>query len=89
MESWNDRRVPAKKKIRALLRKLSSVDLVGLSHQQRLAFWINTQLLHDERKLLLSLRIVATPSCFLNSLHLHSILGIFPFSIMDRFHFGD
>jgi len=30
------------KKIRALLRKLSSVDLVGLSHQQRLAFWINT-----------------------------------------------
>lgn len=26
---------------RALLRKLSSVDLVGLSHQQKLAFWIN------------------------------------------------
>lgn len=39
------------KKIRELLRKLSAVDLVGLSHQQRLAFWINTQLLHDERKL--------------------------------------
>jgi hypothetical protein len=30
------------KKIRALLRKLSLVDLAGLSHQQRLAFWINT-----------------------------------------------
>uniref|UniRef100_A0A0E0AWK1 Ternary complex factor MIP1 leucine-zipper domain-containing protein n=1 Tax=Oryza glumipatula TaxID=40148 RepID=A0A0E0AWK1_9ORYZ len=29
-------------KIRALLQKLSSVDLVGLSHQQKLAFWINT-----------------------------------------------
>ena len=31
-----------KKKIRELLRKLSTVDLVGLSHQQGLAFWINT-----------------------------------------------
>ncbi|CAO2169403.1 unnamed protein product [Urochloa humidicola] len=29
-------------RLKALLRKLSSVDLVGLSHQQRLAFWINT-----------------------------------------------
>ena len=26
---------------RALLRKLASVDLAGLSHQQKLAFWIN------------------------------------------------
>jgi hypothetical protein len=32
-----------KKKNRALLRKLSLVDLAGLSHQHnRLAFWINT-----------------------------------------------
>ncbi|CAL4999335.1 unnamed protein product [Urochloa decumbens] len=30
------------RRLKALLRKLSSVDLVGLSHQQRLAFWINT-----------------------------------------------
>ncbi|OEL35549.1 hypothetical protein BAE44_0003429, partial [Dichanthelium oligosanthes] len=30
------------RKLKVLLRKLSSVDLVGLSHQQRLAFWINT-----------------------------------------------
>lgn len=30
------------KKIRELLRKLSAVDLVGLSHQQGLSFWINT-----------------------------------------------
>uniref|UniRef100_A0A0E0LVX0 Ternary complex factor MIP1 leucine-zipper domain-containing protein n=1 Tax=Oryza punctata TaxID=4537 RepID=A0A0E0LVX0_ORYPU len=29
-------------KIRALLQKISSADLVGLSHQQKLAFWINT-----------------------------------------------
>ncbi|KAF0913272.1 hypothetical protein E2562_021924 [Oryza meyeriana var. granulata] len=28
-------------KLTALLRRLSSVDLVGLSHQQKLAFWIN------------------------------------------------
>ena len=27
---------------RALLRRLGSVDLAGLSHQQKLAFWINT-----------------------------------------------
>jgi hypothetical protein len=26
---------------RALLRKLSSVDLAGLSHHHKLAFWIN------------------------------------------------
>ncbi|KAL6646028.1 hypothetical protein ACP70R_017636 [Stipagrostis hirtigluma subsp. patula] len=30
------------RRLKALLRKLSSVDLAGLSHQQRLAFWINT-----------------------------------------------
>uniref|UniRef100_J3MTT1 Ternary complex factor MIP1 leucine-zipper domain-containing protein n=1 Tax=Oryza brachyantha TaxID=4533 RepID=J3MTT1_ORYBR len=30
------------RRLKALLRKLSSVDLVGLSHQQKLAFWINT-----------------------------------------------
>ncbi|CAL5005736.1 unnamed protein product [Urochloa decumbens] len=30
------------RRLKALLRKLSSVYLVGLSHQQRLAFWINT-----------------------------------------------
>nr|CAB3481239.1 unnamed protein product [Digitaria exilis] len=30
------------RRLKALLGKLSSVDLVGLSHQQRLAFWINT-----------------------------------------------
>uniref|UniRef100_A0A0D9XEL0 DUF547 domain-containing protein n=1 Tax=Leersia perrieri TaxID=77586 RepID=A0A0D9XEL0_9ORYZ len=29
------------RKLKALLRRLSSVDLVGLSHQQKLAFWIN------------------------------------------------
>ncbi|CAO2207024.1 unnamed protein product [Urochloa humidicola] len=29
-------------RLKALLQKLSSVDLVDLSHQQRLAFWINT-----------------------------------------------
>ncbi|KQJ90552.1 uncharacterized protein LOC100826809 isoform X1 [Brachypodium distachyon] len=29
------------RRLKALLRKLSSVDLVGLSHQQKLAFWIN------------------------------------------------
>ncbi|XBI81743.1 hypothetical protein VPH35_090588 [Triticum aestivum] len=29
------------RRLRALLRKLSSVDLGGLSHQQKLAFWIN------------------------------------------------
>ena len=29
------------KTCRALLRRLSSVDLAGLSHQQKLAFWIN------------------------------------------------
>ncbi|KAL6858829.1 hypothetical protein ACP4OV_017831 [Aristida adscensionis] len=30
------------RRLKALLRKLSTVDLAGLSHQQRLAFWINT-----------------------------------------------
>ncbi|TVU05547.1 hypothetical protein EJB05_48713 [Eragrostis curvula] len=30
------------RRLKELLRKLSSVDLVGLTHQQRLAFWINT-----------------------------------------------
>ncbi|CAD6265171.1 unnamed protein product [Miscanthus lutarioriparius] len=30
------------RRLKALLRKLSLVDLAGLSHQQRLAFWINT-----------------------------------------------
>uniref|UniRef100_A0A0E0AWK2 Ternary complex factor MIP1 leucine-zipper domain-containing protein n=1 Tax=Oryza glumipatula TaxID=40148 RepID=A0A0E0AWK2_9ORYZ len=30
------------RRLKALLQKLSSVDLVGLSHQQKLAFWINT-----------------------------------------------
>ncbi|WVZ92485.1 hypothetical protein U9M48_038546 [Paspalum notatum var. saurae] len=30
------------RRLKTLLRKLSSVDLAGLSHQQRLAFWINT-----------------------------------------------
>ncbi|XBH70490.1 hypothetical protein VPH35_098137 [Triticum aestivum] len=29
------------RRLRALLRKLGSVDLAGLSHQQKLAFWIN------------------------------------------------
>uniref|UniRef100_A0A0E0M245 Ternary complex factor MIP1 leucine-zipper domain-containing protein n=1 Tax=Oryza punctata TaxID=4537 RepID=A0A0E0M245_ORYPU len=29
------------RKLKALLRRLSSVDLTGLSHQQKLAFWIN------------------------------------------------
>ncbi|CAM0951743.1 unnamed protein product [Alopecurus aequalis] len=29
------------RRLKALLRKLSSVDLAGLSHQQKLAFWIN------------------------------------------------
>uniref|UniRef100_J3MY89 Ternary complex factor MIP1 leucine-zipper domain-containing protein n=2 Tax=Oryza brachyantha TaxID=4533 RepID=J3MY89_ORYBR len=29
------------RKLKALLRRLSSTDLVGLSHQQKLAFWIN------------------------------------------------
>ncbi|RLM85891.1 uncharacterized protein C2845_PM04G18380 [Panicum miliaceum] len=32
---------PAWQICRALLRRLSSVDLAGLSHQQKLAFWIN------------------------------------------------
>ncbi|KAJ1268857.1 hypothetical protein BS78_07G165600 [Paspalum vaginatum] len=30
------------RRLKTLLRRLSSVDLAGLSHQQRLAFWINT-----------------------------------------------
>ncbi|XP_066331260.1 uncharacterized protein [Miscanthus floridulus] len=30
------------RRLKALLRKLSLVDLAGLSHQQRLAFWIDT-----------------------------------------------
>ncbi|KAK3123667.1 hypothetical protein QOZ80_8AG0634370 [Eleusine coracana subsp. coracana] len=30
------------RRLKVLLRKLSSVDLVDLTHQQRLAFWINT-----------------------------------------------
>ncbi|RCV12027.1 hypothetical protein SETIT_2G235000v2 [Setaria italica] len=29
------------RRLKALLRRLSSVDLAGLSHQQKLAFWIN------------------------------------------------
>uniref|UniRef100_A0A0E0IKV6 DUF547 domain-containing protein n=1 Tax=Oryza nivara TaxID=4536 RepID=A0A0E0IKV6_ORYNI len=29
------------RKLKALIRRLSSVDLTGLSHQQKLAFWIN------------------------------------------------
>ncbi|KAL5201820.1 hypothetical protein ABZP36_036174 [Zizania latifolia] len=29
------------RKLKALLRRISSVDLIGLSHQQKLAFWIN------------------------------------------------
>ncbi|WVZ65232.1 hypothetical protein U9M48_014634 [Paspalum notatum var. saurae] len=32
---------PLARRLRALLRRLSSVDLAGLSHQQKLAFWIN------------------------------------------------
>ena len=51
---------------RALLRRLSSVDLAvaGLSHQQKLAFWINVY-----------------NSCMMNvSCHysLNPLLGIFP-----------
>uniref|UniRef100_A0A0E0LVW9 Ternary complex factor MIP1 leucine-zipper domain-containing protein n=1 Tax=Oryza punctata TaxID=4537 RepID=A0A0E0LVW9_ORYPU len=30
------------RRLKALLQKISSADLVGLSHQQKLAFWINT-----------------------------------------------
>ncbi|XP_039795518.1 uncharacterized protein LOC120660926 isoform X2 [Panicum virgatum] len=30
------------RRLKALLRRLASVDLAGLSHQQKLAFWINT-----------------------------------------------
>lgn len=30
-----------RRRLKALLRRLSSVDLAGLSHQQKLAFWIN------------------------------------------------
>ncbi|XP_062194802.1 uncharacterized protein LOC133897976 isoform X2 [Phragmites australis] len=30
------------RRLKALLRRLSSVDLAGLSHQQKLAFWINS-----------------------------------------------
>ncbi|KAG8049965.1 hypothetical protein GUJ93_ZPchr0009g866 [Zizania palustris] len=41
-----DRTAPEKdtilaRKMKALLRRVSSVDLAGLSHQQKLAFWIN------------------------------------------------